>query len=201
MRTWSMGVELSRFHRRERPPSPARLVAKDVTNDLALLQGDRPSSVLPTLRSAIRVGESIAVFGYPLTGILATNGNFTVGNVTATAGLPRQLADADSRLSIHRGEQSSEFRFVFHLQRGGYEHIGLRKHLGSWQQERAGYCDLRRDSLAETPKQNVSMVCGPSKRVRGRSSGKSTESRPESNAQPGTFESSRERRILGCRTS
>lgn len=34
-----------------------------------------------------RVGESVYAFGFPLNGLLATTGNFTIGNVTATAGL------------------------------------------------------------------------------------------------------------------
>lgn len=65
----------------------ASLVAKDETNDLALLaSGAKPGSV-PAFNSRPRVGENIFVYGFPLTSILATTGNFTQGNVTATAGL------------------------------------------------------------------------------------------------------------------
>ena len=35
----------------------------------------------------MRLGESVAVFGFPLHGLLATSGNFTLGNVTAVAGI------------------------------------------------------------------------------------------------------------------
>jgi S1-C subfamily serine protease len=35
----------------------------------------------------VRLGESIAVFGFPLHGLLATSGNFTLGNITAVAGI------------------------------------------------------------------------------------------------------------------
>jgi serine protease Do len=33
------------------------------------------------------LGEGVAVFGFPLSGLLATSGNFTLGNITALAGL------------------------------------------------------------------------------------------------------------------
>jgi serine protease Do len=33
------------------------------------------------------LGEGVAVFGYPLSGLLSSGGNFTLGNVTALAGL------------------------------------------------------------------------------------------------------------------
>jgi serine protease Do len=35
----------------------------------------------------VRLGEPVAAFGYPLTGVLSTSGNFTLGNVTALTGL------------------------------------------------------------------------------------------------------------------
>ena len=68
-------------------PTAARIVAQDRTNDLALLQTSEHPTELPAFRAGVKVGESIAVYGFPLSGILATTGNFTVGNVTATAGL------------------------------------------------------------------------------------------------------------------
>ncbi len=37
--------------------------------------------------AAARLGESVAVFGFPLSSVLASSGNFTLGNVTALAGL------------------------------------------------------------------------------------------------------------------
>jgi serine protease Do len=33
------------------------------------------------------VGESIFVYGFPLTGLLSSSGNFTVGTITSIAGL------------------------------------------------------------------------------------------------------------------
>jgi S1-C subfamily serine protease len=64
-----------------------RLIARDETNDLAVLKIDAPQTSVATFRSGVRVGESVAVYGFPLFGLLASGGNFTLGNVTALAGL------------------------------------------------------------------------------------------------------------------
>jgi S1-C subfamily serine protease len=64
----------------------ARVVAADSRNDLALLKADLHSNTVPALRSNIRMGESIAVYGFPLPGLLSTGGNFTVGLITALEG-------------------------------------------------------------------------------------------------------------------
>lgn len=69
------------------PPVKARLVASDAMNDLAVLSTDTVPSVVPPLAMRARVGETVYAYGFPLSGILATTGNFTIGNVTATAGL------------------------------------------------------------------------------------------------------------------
>ncbi len=65
----------------------ARVVAKDVTNDLALLKIAKPMTKPANLRATIRLGESVAAFGFPHSDILSTSGNFTLGNVTATNGM------------------------------------------------------------------------------------------------------------------
>ncbi len=62
-------------------PMPARVLARDSANDLALLKIDAASPAWAKLRAGVRIGEQIAVFGYPLVGLLSTNGNFTLGNV------------------------------------------------------------------------------------------------------------------------
>jgi S1-C subfamily serine protease len=68
-------------------PVSAHVVALDTTNDLALLKADLASDHVATLRTRVRMGEPIAAFGYPLVGTLSTGGNFTVGHVSALAGL------------------------------------------------------------------------------------------------------------------
>lgn len=76
-------------------PYPAHVVAKDTTNDLALIASDAPVEIA-LLRTEVRLGEPVGVFGFPLTGILASSGNYTTGIVTATAG----MADNTGQLQI-----------------------------------------------------------------------------------------------------
>jgi serine protease Do len=64
-----------------------RLVAKDAANDLALLKVNVKPARFGALRFGVRLGEHVEAFGYPLSQVLATSGNFTTGNVTALAGM------------------------------------------------------------------------------------------------------------------
>jgi stage V sporulation protein K len=68
-------------------PVWAQVVARDAANDLALLKVDFASDHVATFRAGIRMGEEIAAFGYPLLDKLSAGGNFTVGNVSALAGI------------------------------------------------------------------------------------------------------------------
>jgi S1-C subfamily serine protease len=68
-------------------PFSVRLIAKDQTNDLALLKSDLRPTKFAQLRTGVRLGEQVAAFGYPLLGLLSTTGNFTLGNVTSLTGL------------------------------------------------------------------------------------------------------------------
>ena len=63
------------------------LIASDSANDLAVLATQLTPTAVPALNSKARVGDSIFVYGFPLAGLLATSGNFTMGNIAATAGL------------------------------------------------------------------------------------------------------------------
>ena len=65
----------------------AQIIAQDEQNDLALVTADLMPKSVPAFRVGARLGENIAVYGFPLTGLLATSGNFTVGTITAMAGL------------------------------------------------------------------------------------------------------------------
>jgi S1-C subfamily serine protease len=74
----------------------AVVLARDEHDDLVVLKANRLVETAATVRSSPspRSGEAIAVFGFPLSGILASTGNATTGNVTALAGLrddPRHL--------------------------------------------------------------------------------------------------------------
>jgi S1-C subfamily serine protease len=65
----------------------ARVLARDSRNDLALLKVEFTPDHVATLRAGVALGEEIAAFGYPLQGTLSQDGNFTIGNVSALAGM------------------------------------------------------------------------------------------------------------------
>lgn len=65
----------------------ASVVAADAKNDLAALRTDASPDSVATFSTRARIGDSAFVYGFPFAGLLATGGNFTVGNVTAAAGL------------------------------------------------------------------------------------------------------------------
>jgi S1-C subfamily serine protease len=64
-----------------------RVAAEDATNDLALLESGAAPAKFALLRTGVRLGEGVAAVGYPLSGLLSTSGNFTLGNITALVGL------------------------------------------------------------------------------------------------------------------
>ena len=66
---------------------PAKVLARDEKNDLALLSTDAHPARAADWRLRVRQGEDIVVYGFPLTGALASGGNVTTGIVTALAGL------------------------------------------------------------------------------------------------------------------
>ena len=88
------------------PGSPMQTVhvaATDTTNDLALLISDLRPLQVPALKAGVRTGEGIAVYGFPLTGILPSTGNFTLGNVTATAGMRDDIRELQISAPVQHG--------------------------------------------------------------------------------------------------
>jgi len=85
-------------------PAPARILARDDRSNLALLKIDGTAEAFATFRGApeIRLGEAIAVFGYPLTGYLSSTGNLTTGLVSSLTG----LVDDDTQMQISAPVQS-----------------------------------------------------------------------------------------------
>lgn len=70
------------------PSISAVLKASDRINDLSLLQVAQGPASVPSLKTGLRLGEEIAVFGYPLASVgVSSSGNFTMGYVSALAGL------------------------------------------------------------------------------------------------------------------
>jgi hypothetical protein len=63
--------------------------AMDQMNDLAIVRLREPTPAYARLRSspALRAGEQVIAYGFPLSGALTTEGNLTVGYVSALRGL------------------------------------------------------------------------------------------------------------------
>ena len=67
----------------------AQLIARDEKNDLAVIRSTTPLPSVAAFRDgkSVRAGDAVVALGYPLSGLLATTANLTVGNVSALAGL------------------------------------------------------------------------------------------------------------------
>ncbi len=65
------------------------VVRSDPANDLALLKLSAPVSSYATIREGhhIRPGDSVVAVGFPLFGLLSSEANVTIGNVSALAGI------------------------------------------------------------------------------------------------------------------
>jgi S1-C subfamily serine protease len=72
-----------------RDGQPLTLVLLSGAADLALLKLDKHSSASATFRngSGIRVGDEVIAFGFPLPGILSSEGNISTGTVAANSGV------------------------------------------------------------------------------------------------------------------
>lgn len=66
----------------------ASVVSSDKSNDLAVLSTDAPAKAVAQLRGAqpVRQGETIVVYGFPLSDRLSSGGAMTNGSVSALAG-------------------------------------------------------------------------------------------------------------------
>jgi S1-C subfamily serine protease len=71
----------------DQAPSSAFVDAQDPANDLALLHTDMSSMALASFRLNPRLGEPVASYGFPYSGILSSSGSFTLGNVSSLAGI------------------------------------------------------------------------------------------------------------------
>jgi serine protease Do len=80
----------------------AKVIARDATNDLAILRLNKTPKRVAKLRVGPRLGESVAAFGFPHANMLSSSGNFTLGNITALAG----LGDDSRHLQISTPVQS-----------------------------------------------------------------------------------------------
>lgn len=66
---------------------PATVLSSDVRSDLALLAVPAKTTIASLRAGRLRQGDTIAVVGYPLRGLLASGAQVTAGNVSALAGM------------------------------------------------------------------------------------------------------------------
>lgn len=68
---------------------PLKIIATNAPIDIAVLQAEHGPPEIAALRSvpAPRVGEDVLAFGFPLPGLLSTEGNVTVGILSADRGI------------------------------------------------------------------------------------------------------------------
>ena len=71
----------------ERASYRATIYGQDNANDLALLHTEMNNLSVASFRFRLRLGESVAAYGFPYSGNLSSSGNFTLGNVTSLTGM------------------------------------------------------------------------------------------------------------------
>jgi len=81
----------------------ATIVGGDRKLDLALLKADWRPDHVATLALGVKIGEPVATYGFPHIGMLATTGNFTLGNVTATSGLGDDVSGLQISVPVQSG--------------------------------------------------------------------------------------------------
>lgn len=87
---------------------------RDTTNDLAIVEtNDYRSATFAKMRPGVRLGEDVAAFGFPLSGELASSGNFTRGAVTATAGLRDDVAHLQTDAAVQPGNSGGPLIDVY----------------------------------------------------------------------------------------
>ena len=86
-------------------PIDAQLIATNDEVDLALLKVDSSPAEWAVFREgrAVRQGEEIVVYGFPLTNLLSKQGNLTAGLVTALSGGPNDLTQIQISAQIGPG--------------------------------------------------------------------------------------------------
>jgi S1-C subfamily serine protease len=71
----------------ERASYTATISGQDATNDLVLLHTEMPHLSVASFRFQPLLGEAVATYGFPYSGVLSSSGNFTWGNITALSGM------------------------------------------------------------------------------------------------------------------
>jgi len=68
-------------------PYTATKSGQDATNDLVLLHTNMDNLSIAAFRFWPRIGEQVASYGFPYSGVLSSSGNFTLGHVTSLIGV------------------------------------------------------------------------------------------------------------------
>jgi S1-C subfamily serine protease len=71
----------------DRRPYTATLSGQDPNNDLVLLQTDMDNLSTAAFEPRPQVGDQVATYGFPYSGVLSSSGNCTFGNVTSLIGM------------------------------------------------------------------------------------------------------------------
>jgi S1-C subfamily serine protease len=76
-----------------RDGKPLQVLSRDTSSDLALLQADFAPSAVAVFRvgPAPKLGDSVVAFGFPLPGLLSSEGNVSIGILSATSGLQNDV--------------------------------------------------------------------------------------------------------------
>jgi len=76
-----------------RDGKPLQVLSKNASSDLALLQADFAPSAVAVFRTgpAPKLGDSVVAFGFPLPGLLSSEGNVSTGILSATSGLQNDV--------------------------------------------------------------------------------------------------------------
>ena len=83
--------------------SAARVLGRDATNDLALLATSLHPDAVPEWRFSVRQGEDIAIYGFPLAGLLASGGGITTGTIAALSGVNQDSRELQITAPIQPG--------------------------------------------------------------------------------------------------
>jgi S1-C subfamily serine protease len=76
-----------------RDGKPLQVLSRNASSDLALLQADFAPSAIAVFRTgpAPKLGDSVVAFGFPLPGLLSSEGNVSTGILSATSGLQNDV--------------------------------------------------------------------------------------------------------------
>ena len=76
-----------------REGKPLHVLSRNASSDLALLQADFAPSSVAVFRAgpSPKLGDSVVAFGFPLPGLLSSDGNVSAGILSATSGLQNDV--------------------------------------------------------------------------------------------------------------